>query len=212
MPLARRLFLSARRLSRAIRKRFTQALARAELILIGVKLAGSVILYGRPIVDRVEGSEIAIGERVVLCSWSTWTALGVNHPVILRTLRPGARICIGNDVGISGGSICAAIEVSIGSETMLGANVTIADTDFHPLNPENRRYTHRSADSARVRIGKNVFVGTNAIILKGVEIGDNCVIGAGSVVTRSIPAGAVAAGSPCRVLRLLTDPAVTQSS
>ena len=52
-----------------------------------------------------------------------------------------------------------------------------------------------------VHIGKNVWIGSGAIILPGVTIGDNTVIGAGSVVTKDIPANVVAVGNPCRVLR-----------
>lgn len=138
----------------------------------------------------------------MLISVSFGTALGVNHPVVLRTLRPEARIKIGARVGISGGSICAAKLVVIGDDTMLGANVTIADTDFHSLDPRRRANKHdEEVAIAGVTVGKNVFVGTNAIILKGVTIGDNTIIGAGSVVTKSIPPNVVAAGNPCRQVR-----------
>ena len=51
-----------------------------------------------------------------------------------------------------------------------------------------------------VRIGNNIYFGTNVIILKGVTIGDNCIIGAGSIVNRSVPANSVATGNPCRVV------------
>ena len=56
-----------------------------------------------------------------------------------------------------------------------------------------------------VKIGNNVWIGGNSVITPGVTIGDNVVIGAGSVVTRDIPAGVVAAGTPCRVLRPVTE-------
>jgi acetyltransferase-like isoleucine patch superfamily enzyme len=150
------------------------------------------------------GSECYIGEGSTLISVSFATALGVNHPVVLRTLAPEAKITIGARVGISGGSICAAKLVVVGEGSRLGANVTIADTDFHSLYP--RRRTTKIDEEvavAEVTIGKNVFIGTNAIVLKGVTIGDNTVIGAGSVVTKSIPANVIAAGNPCRPLRSL---------
>jgi acetyltransferase-like isoleucine patch superfamily enzyme len=119
-------------------------------------------------------------------------------------LRPGAQIKIGDRVGISGGSICAARLIEIGEDSMLGANVTIADTDFNSLRPHCRSgHSEPSIAVEEVIIGKRVFIGTNAIVLKGVMIGDNAVIGAGSVVTRSIPAN-VAAGNPCRLIRELT--------
>jgi acetyltransferase-like isoleucine patch superfamily enzyme len=178
-------------------------MAKLHLRMLGVKHGDGLVLFGRPIVSLVPGAKISIGRKVVLCSWSHFTALGVNHPVVLRAMAPGARIEIGDHVGISGGSICAAQSVTIGACTMFGANVTVADTDFHPLTAENRRYSNDGVKSAPVVVGQNVFVGTGAMILKGVHIGDNSIIGAGSVVTRDIPANTIAAGNPCVVLRHL---------
>jgi acetyltransferase-like isoleucine patch superfamily enzyme len=78
--------------------------------------------------------------------------------------------------------------------------VTITDTDFHPLDPAGRRYCKDDSRirCAPVRLEDNVFVGAGSTILKGVTIGRNSVIGAGSIVTKSIPANVVAAGNPCR--------------
>jgi acetyltransferase-like isoleucine patch superfamily enzyme len=180
-------------------------LTRAKLHLLGVEYGEGVTFFGSPIVSRMPGTTIKIGSYVQLCSWSWFTALGVNHPVVLRTLEVGALIEIGDHVGISGGSICAAKSVSIGSYTMFGANVTVADTDFHPLKAENRRYSNEGVNAAPVVVGRNVFVGTGSIILKGVHIGDNCIIGAGAVVTHSIPANTIAAGNPCKVIRSLLE-------
>lgn len=191
-----------------IRRISATAVGRRRLRMAGAEYGEGLILYGAPIVSMMENSRIRLGRRVVLCSWSTHTALGVNHPVVLRTLSPRAALLIGDDVGISGGTICAAWRVVIGSETMLGANVTISDTDFHPLSPDNRRYNDEPnrIGTEEVVIGSNVFVGTNSVILKGVHIGDNSVIGASSVVTGDIPENVVAAGNPCRTLRAIARP------
>lgn len=160
---------------------------------------------GAPVIEVYPNSSIVVGNDARFISASFATALGVNHPVVVRTLAAGAMIRIGDRVGISGGSICAARLVEIGDETMLGANVTIADTDFHSLHVGHRSgHTHETVGVAPVRIGRGVFIGTGAIVLKGVTIGDHAIIGAGSVVTKSIPENCIAAGNPCRVLRLLT--------
>ncbi len=88
--------------------------------------------------------------------------------------------------------------IYIGDHTMLGPNVTIA-TAGHPIDPELRAKGLQY--NLPVHIGKNCWLGAGVIVMPGVTIGDNTVIGAGSVVTRDIPAGVVAVGNPCRVLR-----------
>lgn len=174
-----------------------------NLKLTGVQCGRNLTALGHPIISIARGAQITLGNDVMLLSWSRFTALGVNHPVVFRAMKEGARIVIGNHVGISGGTICANEAVTIGDNTMLGANVTIADTDFHPLAPENRRYSRKNVATAPVIIGENVFVGAGTFILKGVRIGSNSVIGAGSVVTADIPRDCIAAGNPCRRIRSL---------
>jgi acetyltransferase-like isoleucine patch superfamily enzyme len=190
-------------LIRSLRFQYYRFLGWLTVVSAGTTRSGPVHAIGAPVIDVFPGSEIGIGTNVTLISASFATALGVNHPVVLRTMAADARISIGERVGISGGSICAAALVEIGDDTMLGANVTVADTDFHSLLPANRRHDGR-VRVKEVIIGKRVFIGANSIILKGVCIGDGSVIGAGSVVTRSIPANSIAAGNPCRVIREFT--------
>lgn len=172
----------------------------------GVEVAEKVQIQGWPIVSMAKDSSIKIGARCVICSDSGINALGVNHPVVLRTLSPGAEIVIGEDTGLSGGSICAAKSVQIGAGCLIGANVTLADTDFHAVNPNNRRYNKNPAEIAvaPIVIEDNVFIGADVFVVKGVRIGRNSVIGAGSVVTRDVPENAIAAGNPAKVIRLLT--------
>ena len=191
---------------RSLQFRTLESWGAFQLRAAGVKMGPGVKAIGPAIVTIHPGSEIWLGRRVTLISKGFATALGVHHPVVLRTLAEGASIEIGDGAGISGGSICAAKRVVIGEDTRLGANVTIADTDFHSLQPANRAgHSHPSIGIAEVSIGSRVLIGTNSIVLKGVTIGDNCVIGAGSVVTKSVPANSIAAGNPCRVLRQLTE-------
>lgn len=172
---------------------------------IGVKIGQRVSFSGRPIVTMALNSSIEIGDGCSLCSVSDQTALGVNHPIVLRTLRSGARIAIGPESGLSGTTLCAASSVLIGAQCLFGANVTVTDTDFHALSPDGRRFNNKSSDigTRPVVIGSNVFIGANCIVLKGVTIGDNTVVGAGSIVSCSLPANVVAAGNPARVIRAL---------
>ena len=76
-------------------------------------------------------------------------------------------------------------------------------TAGHPLDAEQRNLGLEYAWP--ITVGDNVWIGANVTVLPGVTIGSNTVIAAGSVVTRDIPAGVVAAGNPCRVLRAITD-------
>lgn len=88
--------------------------------------------------------------------------------------------------------------IYVGDCTMFGPNVTIA-TAAHPVLPELREKAYQY--NLPVHIGRNCWLGAGVIVLPGVSIGDNTVVGAGSVVTRDLPANVVAVGSPCRVLR-----------
>ncbi len=93
--------------------------------------------------------------------------------------------------------------ISIGNDCLFGWSVQVFDSDFHDLHP--RRRIGGNPARAQVRIGENVFVGANTMIMKGVSIGDDTVVGAGSVVLQSLPAGVIAAGNPARVIRALED-------
>jgi acetyltransferase-like isoleucine patch superfamily enzyme len=169
---------------------------------MGVCIGSNVMFYGMPIVSLAPNSKITIGDRVVLCSDSRFTALGINHPVVLRTLCSGASIYIGNDTGISGGSICSALKVEIGRECLLGADIVISDTDFHPIQSKTRRYNadKKIIKSVAVQLGVNVFLGTGSIVLKGVTIADHCVVGAHAVVTKSIDSLNIVAGNPAVIV------------
>ena len=92
--------------------------------------------------------------------------------------------------------------IYIGDRTKLGPNVVIA-TAGHPIVPELRMQGLQF--NMPVHIGKNCWLGSGALVMPGVTIGDNSVIGAGSVVTRDIPANVVAVGNPCKVLRPIND-------
>lgn len=93
-------------------------------------------------------------------------------------------------------------DVFVGDYVMFAPNVTITATG-HPVWPAYRR--KGAQFSLPVHIGNDVWIGSNTVILPGVTIGNNVVIGAGSVVTHDIPDNSVAFGSPCRVVRPITE-------
>ena len=86
---------------------------------------------------------------------------------------------------------------------IIGANCSIIDNDFHPLDPEIRRQSPQGAQTVPISIVDDVFIGMNCIILKGVRIGQAAVVGAGSVVTRDITSRVIVSGNPSRVVREL---------
>ncbi|MBR6784871.1 MAG: sugar O-acetyltransferase [Clostridia bacterium] len=92
--------------------------------------------------------------------------------------------------------------IYVGDYTMIAPNVVIA-TAGHPILPELREKAYQY--NMPVHIGRNCWIGAGALIMPGVTIGDNTVIGAGSVVTKDIPANVVAVGNPCRVMREISE-------
>lgn len=91
--------------------------------------------------------------------------------------------------------------ITIGDDVQIGTNVQLL-TPTHPVDPELRRAKWEAAKP--IVIGDNVWLGGGAIVLAGVTIGANTVVGAGSVVTRDLPANVVAVGNPARVTRDVT--------
>lgn len=114
----------------------------------------------------------------------------------------GTNISLGEKVFFNFNCVVLDVmQVTIGDYTLFGPAVQIY-TATHPLDAEVRRQGLEGAKA--ITIGKDVWVGGGAIICPGVTIGDRSVIGAGSVVTRDIPADVFAAGNPCKVIRPLT--------
>jgi acetyltransferase-like isoleucine patch superfamily enzyme len=124
------------------------------------------------------------------------------------------RCTIGDFTLLNGALIMAEDKIAIGSYCLISWNVGIADSDFHPLDPAQRlidaqalapffkdRPARPKLKTAPVRIADNVWIGMNAVILKGVTIGENSVVAAGSVVTKSVSPNTVVAGNPAVVVR-----------
>lgn len=115
----------------------------------------------------------------------------------------GRHVHLGNHVYANFGLTCVDdTHIYIGDHTVMGPNVNLA-TANHPLLPELREKAYQY--NLPIHIGKNCWLGAGVIVVPGVTIGDNTVIGAGSVVTKDIPANSLAVGNPCRVLRELND-------
>lgn len=128
------------------------------------------------------------------------------------TFHYGVHTKIGKNTFINFNFTCQDdAEVTIGENCNFGPNVTIV-TPVHPMRADERRALRCPDGSEKrlcwakpVHIGSDCWLGANVVVCPGVTIGDNCVIGAGSVVTRSIPANSFAAGVPCKVIRAITE-------
>ncbi|MBE6774630.1 MAG: sugar O-acetyltransferase [Ruminococcaceae bacterium] len=111
----------------------------------------------------------------------------------------GKHVHFGNGVYANFNLTCVDdTHIYVGDCTMFAPNVVLA-TAGHPILPELREKAYQF--NMPIRIGRNCWLGAGVIVMPGVTIGDNTVIGAGSVVTRDIPANVVAVGNPCKVLR-----------
>lgn len=167
-----------------------------------VELGKHVSIRGRlylKTTGRKEKHSIYIGNNVNINSCLSANPIGGQNKTILYTNGAGS-ICIEDGVGISNSAIVSHTSIRIGAQTIIGNGTRIYDTDFHSIYPNERLDGNRNINTQPVTIGKRVFIGGHCLILKGVVIGDEAVIGAGSVVTKSVPAREVWAGNPAKMV------------
>lgn len=144
----------------------------------GARIAAGVRLGGPGRYELARGSAIRTGAR-----------LWVGEGAILR-LERGSGIGARCTVNVASG-------VSVGAGTQISWEVQLLDTDFHRITrPDGAVLPH----TAPITIGRHVLVGTGAMILKGVTLGDGAVVAAGSVVTKSVEAGTIVGGNPAKPL------------
>ncbi|MBE2215286.1 MAG: acyltransferase [Opitutaceae bacterium] len=141
---------------------------------------------------------LVLGARVRV---HTWTVFNID---------PAGALEVGDDCVLVGATFMCAERITLGRGVVVSYHVTIADSDFHPLDPEARKLDaianapfgdrgERPPIKTRpVVIGDGAWIGIGAIILKGVTIGKNARIGAGAVVVRDVPDGGVVAGNPAK--------------
>ncbi len=148
-----------------------------------------VELFGGPITIGNYSTVIATSDKKVRLSvWPEQDGRGRIRIGDYALICPGVRIS-------------SAVDIRIEDNCMLASGVYITDADWHGI------YDRLSLGRAEpVHLERNVWVGDGAIVCKGVRIGENSIIGAGAIVVDSIPANAIAAGNPARVVRRL-DPA-----
>jgi acetyltransferase-like isoleucine patch superfamily enzyme len=141
---------------------------------------------------------IVLGRNVEF-GWPTSTLFHTGYCHVEASTAQ-ARIEIGDSAQINNNAFLKSEGpgIKIGPRALLGSEVTIYDSDFHDLRAERRRNGRPRVGA--VELGEDVFVGDRVLILKGVKVGAHSVIGAGSVVTSSIPDRMIAAGNPARII------------
>lgn len=110
----------------------------------------------------------------------------------------GGHLEVGNNSYMNMSLIQCANHITIGDNCAIAGDVLIQDTDFHPVLDENG---NEKPVSKPIHIGNHVWICANAIVLKGVTIGDGAIVAAGAVVTKDVPAGCVVAGNPAKVVK-----------
>jgi serine acetyltransferase len=153
---------------------------------------------GRMTWDLDPYAHMQLGEAVRINSGPLFNAVGGHRRVIIA-LHRGARLSIGRRTGLSGCTIVCKSAISIGDDVLVGGGVLIVDSDLHALAPGDRE-TPGSGNvrNAPVTIGDRVFIGADALILKGVSVGADAIVGARAVITRDVPNGEIWAGNPAR--------------
>ena len=187
--------------SRRIRWWFGGIWGRAVLRSYGVKFGPALKLGSAPYVRRHSAATIQIGRDVVILNELAQTGAGITHHTVLAAIEPGAKLLIGDGVGISGAVLFAMRHIEIGEKVMIGAGAVVYDNDFHPVGAADRRRNDRSKIGvASVVIEPDVWLGARAMVLKGVRIGRGSVVAAGAVVVKDVPPWSIVAGVPARVV------------
>lgn len=170
--------------------------------LWGIKAGPKVVFQGKTVL-RTRGCDFSVGKHVVFNSDWRVNLVGLMSPTIIDNRR-GGKIVIGDDCGFSSVIINSSRSITIGNRVLIGGNVRIFDHDFHSIDYRDRG-TGRdwiNTRSNEIVIGDDVFIGTNAIILKGTHIGDRSIISAGSVVFGlQIPPDSFVKGNPATILK-----------
>lgn len=150
-----------------------------------------------------ESAKIIIGDNVTINSAAWANPIGCGNRTYFQ-VNENAILTIGNNCGMSNVAISCEKEITIEDNVTIGSGCHIYDTDFHPLEYSERvKGYYKGCPTKRkpIRICEGAFLGAGCFVLKGVTIGKHSIVGAGSVVSKDIPAGEVWAGNPARKIR-----------
>lgn len=186
-------------LPKALRIKLTPAFNRWFFRTKGVTYGPNMTIFGRV---SIEGpGKISIGDNFMMTTGEAINPISSNLRGAFYTDSPNAKITIGDNVGMSSTRMWIHDSLTIGNNVKIGGNVLLIDTDCHPIDFKIRRHSNEGTQSAPIIIEDDVWIGAQSIVLKGVTIGARSIIGAGSIVTKDIPADCIAAGNPCKVIK-----------
>ncbi|MFT6484856.1 MAG: acetyltransferase-like isoleucine patch superfamily enzyme [Neolewinella sp.] len=187
-----------------LEKKVTDAVNRYRLKKQGVSYSELPFIRGI-IKVRTNGGTVKVGKKNKWLSRASANPVGRAGNIGLYT-KPSGTITIGDNVQMSNTLIYAQVSVTIEDYVMIGGGVQVFDNDFHSISFDERML--KGDNKVRwkpVTIKRGAFIGANAIILKGVEVGEKSIVGAGSVVTRSIPPGQIWAGNPAQFIKSIEE-------
>ena len=182
-------------------------ITKAKLRALGCAYGKGLRVDGRLWIWTKRKGGVQLGYNVKITSRFGANLVGLTNPTVFQCLENGT-ITIGNNSGLSSAILSSRARIAIGNNVKLGGNVRVFDHDYHSLNYETRRGEEDGfhIKTRPVTIGDDVFVGTNAMILKGVTIGSRSIVGAGSVVSRDVPADEIWAGNPAQFIKKIESP------
>lgn len=146
-------------------------------------------------------NKIVLGDNVYLRAIKKGYQAGMPYPTTILIDVKKAWVQIGSNTRINGAYIHAQKSISIGENCVIASGVNIMDSNGHNLYSLNR--TKGRDVPAEIVIGNNVWLGLNAVILKGTTIGNNSVVSAGSVVRGSFPPNSLIVGNPAKTVKIL---------
>lgn len=169
----------------------------------GIEVGRNARVFGK--VSVIGPGKITLGNNFMMTNGEHINPISTNLQGAFFTDSPNAKIKIGDNVGMSSTRIWIHDSLTIGNNVKIGGGVLLIDTDCHPINYIIRRASNEGTKSSPIIIEDDVWIGAQSIVLKGVTIGAHSIIGAGSVVTKDIPADCIAGGNPCKVIKYQND-------
>lgn len=203
-------FYKLTKLPLLLKQKFYVTWNRIFFHLAGVNFGKGLTVFNKVYLKVAKSSSISIGKNLVITSGDSINPLCRTQRACLY-VRKGAKLIIGDDCGFSSPCFWCDDQIVVGNRVKMGGDCVIIDSDAHSLDYRDRANELNVSNNqvfskvahAPIVIEDDVWIGTRCIIMKGVTIGARSVVGAGSIVTKDVPADTLVCGSPAKVIRTL---------